>query len=65
MACMTCGYYATHLIMMALTLPADFIGAAGAAAGFVGLSLAEAALGAVDSIDVRALFARVIKRWLP
>lgn len=65
LACMTCGYYATHPVMALLHLPAEFVGAVGAATGFVGLSVAEAALAAVDAIDLKAAIERVVRRWFP
>jgi len=64
LACMTCGFYATPPLMAIFHLPPEFVGAVGAACGFVGLSVAEAALQLVDSVDIRALAERVLRRWL-
>lgn len=64
-ACITCGYYSTPIAMHWLALPAHFVGAVGAAAGFIGLSVAEGVLRAVDGVDVQALAARFFRRWVP
>ncbi len=65
LACMTCGFYATPPTMAWLHLPPEFVGAVGAATGFVGLSVAEAVLQTVDSVDIKALLDRILRRWLP
>ena len=43
-SCITCGFYATKPVIDFWTLPADYAGAVGALTGFLGLSVAEAAL---------------------
>lgn len=51
--CVTCGYYGTPVVMRWLELDDAYVGALGAAIGFIGLSLAEAALRSADRMDVR------------
>lgn len=51
--CVTCGYYGTPVILSWWSIQADYAGAVGASIGFIGLSLAEAALRAADKMDVR------------
>lgn len=64
-ACISCGYYSTPAVMHWFALPPNFVGAVGAAAGFIGLSVAEGVLRAVDGVDVQAMAARVIRRIWP
>jgi hypothetical protein len=51
--CMTCGYYGTPLVMHWWTLDSSYVGAVGASIGFIGLSVAEAALRSADKLDLR------------
>lgn len=51
--CMTCGYFGTPVIMHWWTLDHSFVGAVGASIGFIGLSVAEAALRSADKLDLR------------
>lgn len=55
-ACVTCGFYGTPAMMhyLQLTPDSDFIGAMGAALGFIGLSVAERILRAADGLDLKS-----------
>lgn len=51
--CMTCGYYGTPVVMHWWALDQSYVGAVGASVGFIGLSVAEAALRSADKLDLR------------
>lgn len=51
--CITCGFYGTPVVMRWWSLDADYVGAVGASIGFIGLSVAEAALRSADKLDLR------------
>lgn len=51
--CITCGYYGTPVIMHWWDVEPSYAGAVGASIGFIGLSIAEAALRAADKLDLR------------
>ena len=57
-SCITCGFYSTRPLIDWWDLPTDYAGAVGALAGFLGLSVAEAAL----KLNFRELLARFIGR---
>lgn len=57
-SCITCGFYSTRPLIDLWTLPADYAGAVGALTGFLGLSVAEAAL----KLNFRDLLSRFIGR---
>lgn len=57
-SCITCGFYSTRPLIDWWDLPTDYAGAVGALAGFLGLSVAEAAL----KLNFRELIARFIGR---
>jgi hypothetical protein len=61
-SCVTCGFYGTGPLLNWLTLPEDYAGAVGALLGFVGLSLAERLLKAVDEMDVAAMLLKLIRK---
>jgi hypothetical protein len=56
--CVTCGFYGTDPFMRWWEFDATYAGAVGALLGFVGLSLAEALLKALDNLDLKAWAAR-------
>lgn len=60
--CVTCGYYATPVIVAWWQLDADYTGAVGALSGFIGLSFAEAALRGVDNINLREWLVQLITK---
>lgn len=60
-SCITCGFYGTHPVLNWFALPADYAGAVGALLGFLGLSLAEGVLRAIDGFDFRALLGVLIR----
>lgn len=53
--CVTCGFYATDPVVAFFGLEARYDGAIGALLGFVGLSIAEGLLKAVDGFNFRKL----------
>jgi len=60
-SCITCGFFGTQPLMDLMQLPDNYAGAAGALLGFIGLSIAEGALRAIDAFDFRAILASFIK----
>lgn len=56
--CVTCGFYGTPVMMNWWNLENEYVGAVGALIGFIGLSLAEGLLKAVDSISFKEWVAR-------
>lgn len=56
--CVTCGFYATPVVVKWWSIDVEYVGAVGALLGFVGLSFAEGALRAADKFDVSAWFMR-------
>ena len=60
--CVTCGYYGTPVVMRWWELDDAYAGALGAAIGFIGLSLAEAALRAADKLDVKDFLRSILLR---
>ncbi len=60
--CVTCGYYATPVVMRWWGLDEAYVGALGAAIGFIGLSLAEAALRAADKMDLKDFLRSILLR---
>lgn len=52
-SCMTCGYYGTPVVMYWWGIDQSLVGAVGAGMGFLGLSVAEAALRWADKLDLR------------
>ena len=57
-SCVTCGFYATKPVIDWWSLPNDYSGAVGALTGFLGLSVAEAAL----KLNFRDLMARFLAK---
>lgn len=55
-SCITCGFYSTRPLIDWWHLPTDYAGAVGALAGFLGLSVAEAAL----KLNFRDILSRFI-----
>lgn len=55
-SCITCGFYSTAPLIDWWHLPNDYAGAVGALTGFLGLSIAEAAL----KLNFRDLISRFI-----
>lgn len=62
--CVTCGFYGTPIVMHWLALGEDYVGGIGAAIGFIGLTLAEAFLKAVEGFDLKAWLLTVLRSWL-
>lgn len=60
--CVTCGYYATPVVMRWWGLDDAYVGALGAAIVFIGLSLAEAALRAADKTDLKDFLRSILLR---
>lgn len=60
--CVTCGYYGTPVVMRWLDLDQAYVGALGAAIGFIGLSIAEAVLRAADKMDVKDFVRSILLR---
>lgn len=60
-SCVTCGFFGTDPLVDWLHLPSNYAGAVGALLGFIGLSIAEGVLRAVDALDFRAILAGIIK----
>lgn len=60
--CVTCGYYGTPVVLHWWGVDTNYAGAVGASIGFIGLSLAEAALRAADRVDLREWLAGIIAR---
>lgn len=60
--CVTCGYYGTPVVMRWWELDGAYAGALGAAIGFIGLSIAEGALGAADKLDLKDFLRSIFLR---
>jgi hypothetical protein len=60
-SCITCGFFGTQPVIALWGLPVSYAGAVGALLGFIGLSIAEGALKALDAFDFRALLAGFLK----
>lgn len=60
--CVTCGYYGTPVVMHWWGLDEAYAGALGAAIGFIGLSLAEAALRGADKMDLKDFLRSILLR---
>lgn len=60
-SCITCGFFGTKPVIDLWHLPVSYAGAVGALLGFIGLSIAEGALRAVDAFDFRAIIIGFIK----
>jgi hypothetical protein len=60
--CVTCGFYGTPAIMRWWEMDQAFVGAIGALLGFLGLSIAEGLLKAVDGADFKAWVARWVRK---
>lgn len=52
LSCVIVGGFATPVVMDLWDVPADYAGAMGAALGFAGLSVAQAVLRGLDSLDL-------------
>ncbi len=61
MSCVTCGFFGTQPVIDLWGLPVSYAGAVGALLGFIGLSIAEGALRAIDAFDFRALLTSFLK----
>lgn len=64
--CVTCGYYATPVVMRWWELgweqDSAYAGGLGAAIGFIGLSIAEVALRAADKLDLKDFLRSILLR---
>lgn len=60
--CVTCGYYGTVPTLRWFEMDLTYAGAVGALLGFIGLSLAEGLLKAVDGIDIKGWLLRLLTR---
>ncbi|HWJ70937.1 MAG TPA: hypothetical protein VNS79_12930 [Sphingobium sp.] len=60
-SCITCGFFGTQPAIDLWGLPVSHAGAVGALLGFIGLSIAEGVLRAIDAFDFRALLASLLK----
>jgi len=60
--CVTCGYYGTPAAMHWLEFDPEMSGAVGALLGFLGLSIAEGLLKAVEGIDLKSWVLQILSK---
>lgn len=60
--CVTCGFYATPVVVDWLNLSNEWRDGIGAILGLVGLSFAEGLLKAIEGIDIKAWLLRLLTR---
>lgn len=60
--CVTCGYYGTPAVMHWWELDESYVGAVGALVGFIGLSIAEGMLKAVDGFEFKSWLLKILAK---